>query len=119
MAVERPLAALASLALLGCSAAPLCENVVRARLAAPDGKRDALVFTRACGATTGESVQLSVVPTGQAPEGTGNVLIADGVHASAVSARWQGPRVLSVRLPARARTFHTATLAEGVRIVYR
>jgi len=119
MAAERPLAALAAFALLGCSAAPLCENAVRMRLPAPDGKRDALVFTRACGATTGESVQLSVVVTGEVPEGTGNVLIADGVPASAVSARWQGPRVLAVRLPATARTFHTATTAEGVRIVYR
>jgi hypothetical protein len=78
-----------------------------------------VVFTRACGATTADSVQLSIEPAGGMPAATGNVVIADGLTARGVAVRWLGSATLSVALPATARTFHTADAVGAVRIVYR
>ena len=107
------------LAAPACSAAPECENAVRSRVPSPDRAHDAVIFTRACGATTAESVQISVLATRGEPTGKGNLLIADGVPPAALSVRWLGPDVLAVTVPASARTFHTADVANGVRVVYR
>ena len=119
MAAERLVAALALIAATGCSTSPACDNRLHARVPSPDGARDALLYTRACGATTSESVQLSVVARGGAPVGIGNVLVADGIAPAAVSIRWLAGDVLAIDLPAAARTFHAADAAGGVRIVYR
>lgn len=119
MGAERLVAALLSIAAAACSTAPSCDNRLRTRSPSPDGARDALLYTRACGATTGESVHVSVVGRGGAPEGAGNALVADGIAPAAVSIRWRAPDELTVGLPATARTFHAADAVGGVRIVYR
>jgi hypothetical protein len=38
----------------------------------PDGRRDAVMFQRDCGATTGFSTQISILDTGGQPAGSGN-----------------------------------------------
>jgi len=96
----------------GCDSG--CANRVVSESASPDGRRHAVVFSRDCGATTGFSTQVSVLPAGREPSGAGNVFGADGDHGRApagpgggpvVHVRWLGRRTLEVRYDGRARIF--------------
>lgn len=97
------------------SACDLCTNTFLDRVPAPSGKYDAVVFTRGCGATTSESVQISIVSSGD------NVLddpvfVADKITTASVE--WTSPDELTVRYPAGARLFRTETVVGSVRIRY-
>jgi len=81
---------LAVLPLAACGVGDTCEDSVASRIASPDGKHDAVLFNRDCGAATGASTQISILPAGAKPEGKGNVFIADGEHGAA-PASWGGP----------------------------
>ncbi len=83
----------ALLASYACSAG-LCANTVTKRLTSPDGTRDAVVFTRDCGATTDFSTQVALVPSGQVPGEGGNVFIAP--RAADVRVEWVGNDTLLV-----------------------
>lgn len=97
--------------LAGCDSG--CENAVLSDAPSPDGRRHAVVFERDCGATTGFSTQVSVLPSGRAPSGGGNVFVADGDHGRAAAAgpgggprvavRWLDRRTLEVRYDGHAR----------------
>jgi hypothetical protein len=94
---------------------PGCDNTVLADARSPDGRRHAVVFTRACGATTAASTQVSVLPAGRDASGRGNVFVADDDHGRAspagpgggprVTVRWIDRRTLEVRYDGRARVF--------------
>jgi hypothetical protein len=105
---------LAILALLsraaGCDVG--CANRAVSEAVSPDGRRHAVVFRRDCGATTGVSTEVSVLPAGRSPSGSGNVFGADGDHGRAptgsgggpaVRVRWLDQRTLEVRYDGRAR----------------
>jgi hypothetical protein len=94
----------------------MCANVIVQILPSPDGELEAVLYERDCGATTGFSTQVSVVPKGDAV-GAGNVLVADCDHGTAPGASWGGPpaaiewagdRRLLVRYHAKSRVFKTA-----------
>jgi hypothetical protein len=92
----------------GCDAG--CANRVVSEAASPDGRRHAVVFSRGCGATTGFSTQVSVLPARRGPSGAGNVFVADGGHGRAlegpaVRVRWLDRRTLEVHYDGRARIF--------------
>lgn len=70
--------AILALGLAACSDADLCGNEIVADVVSPSGARHAIVFLRDCGATTGFSTQLSILPAGEAlPEDGGNAVILD------------------------------------------
>jgi len=105
-------AAVLCLGAMGCDAG--CTNESVSDAVSPDGRRHAVVFTRDCGATTGFSTQVSVLPAGRRPSGGGNVFVADGDHGRAparpgggpaVRVRWLDRRTLEVRYDGRARVF--------------
>lgn len=74
-----------------------CKNVERQRVAAPDARHDAVVFERACGATTAPSTQLSIVERGGGVDrGVGNTLVTRGA-LNAVPV-WENPSTLRVHL---------------------
>lgn len=55
-----------------------CRNSVTSRVAAPDGRHQAIIFERDCGATTAASAQVAVVKTnGQLPDSPGNAFISE------------------------------------------
>jgi hypothetical protein len=84
---------LAAQALAACG--ELCTNDVVQTLRSPDGRLDAIVFTRSCRATTGYTTQLSVLPAGSSPpEGLGNTLSVRGDPR--IMVRWEGRRRLRV-----------------------
>lgn len=90
-----------------------CGNEILKEVRSPTGKMKAVVFQRDCGATTGFSTQVSVLPSDQqlANEG-GNVFVADTDHGKApsgagggpiVEASWTNETELLVRYDKRAR----------------
>jgi hypothetical protein len=84
-----------ALAGLSCGDAGLCENSSQVEIPSPDGSLAAWVFIRGCGATTLNSVHVSVTPAGSAPpEDSGNVFILEPVTAVAV--KWPAERELSI-----------------------
>jgi hypothetical protein len=105
-----------------------CENTTLAQAVSPRGAHRAVVFARSCGATTGFSTQVSVVPAraGLANEG-GNVFVADTDHGAAPSGPGGGPVVevawldesrLVIRHDPRARVFHSEPRAGAVQVTY-
>ena len=112
--MARPLAlAFLIFLLAGCS--QTCRNQIISRLDAPGGTDSAVLFQRDCGATTGFSSQISIVPIGGAPGEGGNAFRADGGHVGSVrTGAWGGPwvemrwltsRSLLIRYAAGARLF--------------
>ena len=57
----------------------MCGNEIFKEVSSPDFEFKAVIFQRDCGATTGFSTQVSVMPIAEAlPNEGGNVLIIDG-----------------------------------------
>jgi hypothetical protein len=117
------LAALAS----GCTE-PLCGNDPLAAFDSPDGRLQAIVYLRACGATTGYSTHVSVLERNGHLRGAGNVLTADFDHGRVpatpengplANIHWLSPDELEVTYDARARVFKRESTIAGVKIIYR
>lgn len=72
----------------------MCANEAIIEVASPDAKHKAVVFQRDCGATTGFSTQVTVLPAGASLQNEpGNVFVADTNHGAAPSGRGGGPEV--------------------------
>ena len=109
----------------GC-ADGLCGNQVLRTAVSPDGQHVAVVFERDCGATTGDSFQVSILSPGEAPNGAGNIFIsAPGRSASEdsqvqpVELIWLAPDRLRIQQRARDEVFRRVREWDGVRIEYR
>jgi TonB family protein len=104
-----------------------CGNKLLSRSTSPDGKRDAMVFNRSCGAKTPVYTEISIVPAGAPLENAaGNLLGSDTDHGRAPSApargptlhvRWNGPKELEVAHHRKARVFRDANTEVDVRYV--
>jgi hypothetical protein len=93
-----------------------CGNEIASRTASANGKLDVVVYNRNCGATTGFNTQVSIVPTGQEPKGSGTVLILDGTVPLKVN--WTSETSLTLFGMRSARVFHKAKQSKGVTISY-
>jgi hypothetical protein len=119
------LALAAALGHVACGKMDMCGNEVLARVASPGGGYQAVIFERDCGATTGFSTQVSVLPADatfreqpsfwSATE-QGNVLVIDDDHGAApagtgggpaVAARWDDEHHLVLTYHPRARVFRS------------
>jgi hypothetical protein len=91
----KPLAiAIILLNLCSCMPDP-CANAQVSETISPDGKLKAVTFRRDCGATTKETVQVSVLPAKKRlPNEAGNVFVASGEPLIVV--RWISDRHLSI-----------------------
>jgi hypothetical protein len=113
-----------------------CANDVLNELRSPDGRLKVVVFQRDCGATTGFSTQVSIIPSTQElltsptrfrSTPSGNVFVADTNHGAAPSGRgggpivkveWLAPTRLKISYDHRARVFSSATSLDGVNVNY-
>ena len=68
-----------------------CDDEIVARIASPDGRKDALVFVRNCGATTDLSTQVSIVAANGSPTEGVVVFVAESDEPGARRASWGGP----------------------------
>lgn len=71
------------------------------------------MFQRDCGATTGFTTQVSILPLGENPERSGNVFVADDNHGAAQVGSWGGPWV---RVNWRDASHLQVTYAKGSRV---
>lgn len=75
-----------------------CSNEVIATASSPDGRIDAVVFQRSCGASTSFSTHLSLVEEGtELPDEYGNVLSIRGRPSETIAGiEWAGAERLTV-----------------------
>lgn len=120
-----PILAFALLPLAGCS--DFCANEIVQTVPAPDGKMAAVLFERNCGATSDFTTQVSIVRRGEAPDGRGNIYIADADDDPATRGQWGGPWAelrwaapdrLHIGYVRHSRIFHQERRRGGVEISY-
>lgn len=104
-----------------------CANRESFRLASPDGSRDAVVFERDCGAGSGFSTQVSVLPHGNKSWGIGNALELiydygkvpmDDHGVVKIVLKWTQPKLLTIAFPKQTRVVLQAKEVNGVTITY-
>ena len=106
-----------------------CGNQVLEEAPSPEARYKAVAFERDCGATTGFSTQVSVLPADEGdPEGAGNVFVANIGHGATssgpgggleVSLEWAADETLVITYDSQARVSKTESHLEGVDIEYR
>lgn len=106
----------------------MCGNEVLAEYPSPDGRLKAVVFQRDCGATTGFSTQVSILPVSSALENEGgNRFSADTDHRRAPSGQGGGPEVrfhwvsdtnAELQHHQFARIFRANANAKGAQVAY-
>jgi len=119
------LVVIVSLALGACS--DTCSNEVVSRLASPGGEREAVMFQRDCGATSGFSTQVSILEQADQLSGGGNTFRADDDHGAARIGAWGGSWAemewlasdrLLIRYATNSRLFEQDESVSGVAISY-
>jgi hypothetical protein len=118
--IQLVVAASALLVVVGCLVtvcARPCRNDERYRVRSPDGRYEAIVFERDCGATTAESLEISMVQAGsRLGSGPGNILRL--VHPADLRVEWLAPDRLSVSHAAGAQVGAKETAYKDVIIEY-
>jgi hypothetical protein len=106
----------------------MCRNEIVQRATSPNGRWDAVLFQRDCGATTDFTTQVSVVRHGASTNWIGNAFVADGNHGAAAAAPWGGPWAevgwrgndqFLVRFDQKSRVFDAKQNVSGVPISYQ
>jgi hypothetical protein len=108
------------------SAADMCSNEALDISPSPNGDLEAVVFERACGATTGYGINVSILPAGSKANDAGNVFVAAADRSSQesrnihrqVRVRWLAPDSLHVERPPGMTLFHEASQLGDVRVTY-
>jgi hypothetical protein len=105
----------------------LCGNTIVATEVSPDHRLKAVLFERNCGATTGFSSQVSILPADRdLPNEGGNVFAANeakGGEPTAwggpfVALRWRDATTLALRHDAYADIRFSASRLDGVAILF-
>lgn len=107
----------------------MCGNEIITEESSPGGKYKIVVFVRSCGATTGFSTQVSIIPTDRKlrDDESGNVLTLNdhnmGNHRNSfggadVKAKWITNREVIVKYDKIAETAIKETNVHGVEIVF-
>lgn len=97
------------------SLAGSCGNEPISEIQSPDKSLKVVIFQRNCGATTGFSTQVSILPANrQLPNESGNIMVVDTDHGKAPSGprgvpeiipEWKSDRELVFRIHPVTRTF--------------
>ncbi len=121
-------ALIGSVFLFGLAGCDVCENTLVSVIASPDGLNNAFLYTRSCGATTGISTHISILPAGEKLRSqSGNTFVADGDHGRVptgangeldVKVRWLSNDQLAVDYPAGSRLFRSETVKGPVHVEY-
>lgn len=94
-----------------CASNPLYQQT------SPNGKVEAIVFNYDCGATTGFSTQVSLLPSGKAIDGPGNVLVTDGKNR--IKVKWLSNSEVVIRNTKGLKTYKQLSNYNGVIINYQ
>lgn len=104
-----------SLALVACGDIG-CENEVALRVPSPSGEKDAVIYSRNCGATTGFNTQLQIVSAGSQPRGSNAALVMDGTIP--LKLVWRSDSALMVTGIGQGRIFGKEPASNGVSLTY-
>lgn len=114
-------------AAVGCND-DLCGNQVAQEVSSPTRNYRAIVFERDCGATTGFSTQVSILPANKKLKNEpGNIFAAEGDRhgvpldshgAMGLKVEWKGDHELRIGSPGAAQVFRKIPEYQGVRITY-
>jgi hypothetical protein len=106
-----------------------CSNSVVAEAVSPNGHYKAVTFERSCGATTGFSTQVSLLPVAsELPNEAGNALVlSSGAAATplgfwggpAVAVTWLGPQQLQLSYHVTAQVSFAAKLLQGIVVAHK
>ena len=103
-----------------------CKNTEVSRTASPDGRLDAVLFTRECASTRSVGSQVSVIEAGEAlANKSGNAFVSNGGDVRApwggprVALAWTGPAALTVSHDPAAEIYKAETEAAGAVITYQ
>ncbi len=112
--------------------ADLCTTAVFAQVPSPRGWRTAVVYEIDCGATTGFSRQVVIIPTPERrtdsddlPRGFFAVSLGSGVDSrlsmrdSLIHLQWLSEKQLDIAYPAGSRLIRSAGRSDGIDITYR
>lgn len=105
--------------LAGCASLnfDMCGNTITRQAISPDGKLKAVVFSRDCGATTSESVQVSLVEaTAPLPDEAGNIFIAEQAN---IYIKWLSASKLQITVPANIKVSEQEAKYGAVVILYK
>ena len=120
----------ASLSTIACfDFGDMCGNHIDNEVVSPNGKTKAVVFQRSCGATTGFSTQISVLPSNKTlPKEAGNVFYADDNDGKAklnknfvlekLEVKWLNDTELLIRYDNQADASEFKELPRGVKVIY-
>lgn len=110
----------------------LCATEIFAKVRSPSGKLTAIVYEIDCGATTGFSRQVLIVPTSEQridpqalPRGFFAISLGLAVDArlsmrdSLVDLRWLSEDRLDLAYPAGSRLIRSSARSDGVDMIYR
>lgn len=103
---------------------PKCINTVVDEVPGPTGGRVAVLYTRACGATTGPSSNVAVVARGVGdPQGIGNVLVLKDPLSMAETRRttrlhWVSADTLEISLLSGRAVQSKAHVVDGINVIY-
>jgi hypothetical protein len=105
-----------------------CVNEILRTHYSPSKQLKAVVFERECGATTGFSAQISIMPANSdLPNEGGNVFVADADHGKSpsgpgggppVEVEWKGESSLNITYDNRARVFLRKDSHKSITITY-
>jgi hypothetical protein len=102
---------------IGLSGCDPCGNDVSQTVVSPSGRLKAVVFNRDCGATTGFSTQVSIIPSSESLPGEGgNTLVLDGTVPLKIE--WRSDSMLHLSGIGAARIFLQSNSAAGVSVSY-
>ncbi|MER2526460.1 MAG: hypothetical protein ABTR07_00880 [Candidatus Competibacter denitrificans] len=98
----------------------LCGNEIFQEIAAPKGRFKAVLFQRDCGATTGFSTQVSLIPVdAPLPNESGNVFVTNGhPQDTQINLQWRTPENLLIRNGVSLKTVKQEAFYQGIRIDY-
>jgi hypothetical protein len=106
-----------------------CGNDIASEVVSPNRKMKAVIFQRDCGATTGFSTQISVLPNNKTlPNESGNVFYADDNDGKAklnkdfalenLEVKWLNDTDLLIRYDKQAKASEFEKLPSGIKVIY-
>jgi len=101
----------------------LCDNDIIKNLPSKDNAYKAIVFNRSCGATTSDSVQVSIKRFNDelSDSENGSIFIMDEnniIDAKAINPIWQTDNILLIKYPKTARIYKKVQSFKGINIDY-
>ena len=98
------------------SSCDFCGNQILEKQVSPNGQWQLIKFDRDCGATTGNSIQISILPNNIAlGNEAGNTFVSE---VDSVSMQWIGEKEVLIRYPEYLKTYTKEASIQTVRVSY-